>query len=163
MDFSWLTNEALIALGQVIFIDVVLAGDNAIVVGIAAAGVPKEQRAKVIFWGLAAAVVMRIGFAAVTTQLLQIIGLTLAGGILLLWVSWRLYRELVAPEAEEAGAEAVAAGAETVGSEPKTMRTAITQIILADLSMSSTTCSPSRARRWSIPRCWSSALCCRWR
>lgn len=136
MDFSWLTNEALIALGQVIFIDVVLAGDNAIVVGIAAAGVPKEQRAKVIFWGLAAAVVMRIGFAAVTTQLLQIIGLTLAGGILLLWVSWRLYRELVAPEAEEAGAEAVAAGAETVGSEPKTMRTAITQIILADLSMS---------------------------
>ncbi len=136
MDFSWLTNEALIALGQVIFIDVVLAGDNAIVVGIAAAGVPKAQRAKVIFWGLAAAVGMRIGFAAVTTQLLQIIGLTLAGGILLLWVSWRLYRELVAPEAEEAGAEAVAAGVEMAGAEPKTMRTAITQIILADLSMS---------------------------
>lgn len=136
MDFSWLTNEALIALGQVIFIDVVLAGDNAIVVGIAAAGVPKEQRAKVIFWGLAAAVVMRIGFAAVTTQLLQIIGLTLAGGILLLWVSWRLYRELVAPEAEEAGAEAVAAGTEPPGMTPKSMSTAIWQIILADLSMS---------------------------
>ena len=138
MDWTWLTSEAaLIALAQVIVIDIVLAGDNAIVVGMAAAAVPVEQRARVIFWGLAAAVAMRIGFAAVTTQLLQIIGLTLAGGILLLWVSWRLYRELTSPGGE---AEAASLEGEDTGIEealtPKSTRAAITQIILADLSMS---------------------------
>lgn len=138
MDWTWLTSEAaLIALAQVIVIDIVLAGDNAIVVGMAAAAVPVEQRARVIFWGLAAAVAMRIGFAAVTTQLLQIIGLTLAGGILLLWVSWRLYRELTSPGGE---AEAASLEGEDTGIDealaPKSTRAAITQIILADLSMS---------------------------
>jgi hypothetical protein len=101
----------LAALGQVIAIDLVLAGDNAIVVGMAAAGVPLEQRRKVIFWGVGAAIVLRIFFALITTQLLAIIGLTLAGGVLLLWVCWKMFRELrshgqdeVAPdEALEAG------------------------------------------------------------
>src|ERR687889_2751872 len=84
----------LIALGQVIAIDLVLAGDNAIVVGMAAAGVPIDQRRRVIFWGIGAAIILRIFFALITTQLLAIIGLTLAGGVLLLWVCWKMYREL---------------------------------------------------------------------
>ncbi|WP_229309195.1 TerC family protein [Hyphomicrobium album] len=75
-------------------IDLVLAGDNAIIVGLAASRVPKEIRSKVIFWGIAAAVVLRIFFAAITVQLLAIIGLTLAGGILLLWVCWKMYRQI---------------------------------------------------------------------
>jgi predicted tellurium resistance membrane protein TerC len=84
----------LVALLQIVVIDVVLAGDNAIVVGMAASRVAPEMRAKVIFWGIAGAVLLRIGFAAVTVQLLAIVGLTLAGGILLLWVCWKMYREL---------------------------------------------------------------------
>ena len=84
----------LIALVQVIVIDLVLAGDNAIVVGMAASRVAPEHRSRVIFWGIAAAVGLRIAFAAVTLQLLAIIGLTLAGGILLLWVCWKMYREI---------------------------------------------------------------------
>src|SRR5688572_33143998 len=82
----------LAALGQVIAIDLVLAGDNAIVVGMAAATVPLEQRRKVIFWGIGAAIALRIFFALITTQLLAIIGLTLAGGVLLLWVCWKMYQ-----------------------------------------------------------------------
>ena len=125
----------LAALGQVIAIDLVLAGDNAIVVGMAAAAVPADRRRKVIFWGIGAAIGLRIFFALITTQLLAIIGLTLAGGVLLLWVCWKMYRELrshgrdeVAPdEALEAGA--VAAGGATVGA-------AIWQIVVADVSMS---------------------------
>ena len=85
----------LIALINVIVIDVVLAGDNAIIVGLAASRVAPEIRARVIFWGMAGAVILRIAFAAVTVQLLAIVGLTLAGGILLLWVCWKMYRELV--------------------------------------------------------------------
>ena len=84
----------LATLGQVIAIDLVLAGDNAIVVGMAAAGVPKEQRRKVIFAGIGAAIMLRIFFALITTQLLAVIGLTLAGGILLLWVCWKMFHEL---------------------------------------------------------------------
>src|SRR5215468_3743815 len=87
-------NSELIALAQVIVIDLVLAGDNAIVVGLAASRVAPEMRAKVIFWGIAGAVVLRIGFAGITMQLLAIVGLTLAGGILLLWVCWKMYREI---------------------------------------------------------------------
>src|SRR5215831_16040954 len=96
----------LIALAQVIIIDLVLAGDNAIVVGVAASRVAPELRAKVIFWGIAGAVVLRIAFAAVAVQLLAIVGLTLAGGILLLWVAWKFYRDLRADGAgsTEAGA-----------------------------------------------------------
>src|SRR5262252_5497108 len=99
----------LIALAQVIIIDVVLAGDNAIVVGLAASRVAPELRAKVIFWGIAGAVLLRIGFAAITVQLLAIVGLTLAGGILLLWVCWKMYREMPhGPRPVSAGAAATA-------------------------------------------------------
>ena len=113
----------LAALGQVIAIDLVLAGDNAIVVGMAAATVPLEQRRKVIFWGIGAAIVLRIFFALITTQLLAIIGLTLAGGVLLLWVCWKMYRELrshgqdeVAPdEAHGREGRANRAQAQTIG------------------------------------------------
>jgi len=84
----------LVGLVNVIIIDVVLAGDNAIIVGLAASRVAPENRARVIFWGMAGAVALRIAFAAVTVQLLAIVGLTLAGGILLLWVCWKMYRQI---------------------------------------------------------------------
>ncbi|MBX9702069.1 MAG: TerC family protein, partial [Acetobacteraceae bacterium] len=127
----------------VLFIDIVLAGDNAIVVGMAAAGLPADQRRKAIFWGIVAATVMRIAFASVTVQLLQIVGIVLAGGVLLLWVCWKMYRELREgshahndPNETEA-ADGVAA---LEGAEPsaprKTLRQAITQILVADVSMS---------------------------
>ena len=130
----------LVALAQVLFIDIVLAGDNAIVVGMAAAGLPAEQRRKAIIWGIAAATVMRIGFASITVQLLAIVGITLAGGILLLWVCWKMFRELrVGGHEEERGAEALGAGTAeeaTAGAPRKTLRQAVTQILVADLSMS---------------------------
>ena len=93
MDFSSYGPE-LIALGQVLFIDIVLAGDNAIVVGMAAAGLPPEQRRVAILWGIGAATLMRIAFASITVQLLSIVGIVFAGGVLLLWVCWKMYREL---------------------------------------------------------------------
>jgi len=93
LSIDWYRENGLILL-NIIMIDLVLAGDNAIVVGMAAARVAPEIRAKVIFWGIAAAVVLRMAFAAITVQLLSIIGLTLAGGILLLWVCWKMYRQL---------------------------------------------------------------------
>ena len=95
MDLSFLTEPgALTALGMVILIDIALAADNAIVIGSLAAGLPADQRKKVIAMGMVAALIMRIGFALVVNQLLDIIGLRLAGGLLLLWVSWKMYREL---------------------------------------------------------------------
>src|SRR5258708_38300088 len=101
MDFG----AQFLALVQVIFIDIVLAGDNAVVVGMAAAKVEPRLRAKVILWGVGGAVVLRVLFALVATQLLAIVGLALAGGILLLWVCWKMYRDIVAhqPEAALAG------------------------------------------------------------
>lgn len=140
MDLSALMPE-LIALGQVLFIDIVLAGDNAIVIGLAAAGLPPELRRKAIIWGIAAATLMRISFAALTTQLLAIVGLTLAGGVLLLWVCWKMYRELRygggEEEAEAAIAAAEAEAEATPGQPPrKTLRQAVTQILVADVSMS---------------------------
>ena len=116
----------LVALGQVLMIDVVLAGDNAVVIGLAAARVPVALRKKVIFWGLVAAVVLRIGMAAVAVQLLAIIGLTLAGGILLLWVCWRMWRDLSADKHHIA--PDITAGASA--------KRAILQILVADISMS---------------------------
>ena len=92
-----ISSEHLTALLQVVMIDLVLAGDNAIVIGLAAAGLPKDLRAKAILIGIVAATVLRIGFASVTVQLLQIIGLLLAGGVLLLWVCWKMWRELRTP------------------------------------------------------------------
>jgi YjbE family integral membrane protein len=126
----------LFALLQIIAIDVVLAGDNAIVVGMAASRVAPEMRAKVIFWGIAGAVLLRIAFAAVTVQLLAIVGLTLAGGILLLWVCWKMYRELRhVPHASSAGA-AVSHGDGVETAKPMSVWSAIAQIIVADVSMS---------------------------
>jgi len=126
----------LVALGQVLMIDLVLAGDNAIVVGMAAAGVQPDKRRVVIFWGIAAAVVMRIVFAAATTQLLQVVGLLLAGGILLLWVAWKLFRELRQQRLEDAGADVLDDGETAAGEPRKTVRQAVFQVALADVSMS---------------------------
>ncbi|HTO39837.1 MAG TPA: TerC family protein [Rhizomicrobium sp.] len=128
-------DPAIFALFQVILIDIVLAGDNAIVIGMAAAHVPKVHRAKVIFWGLVAAVVLRIALASVTMQLLNIIGLMLAGGILLLWVSWRLYRDLRGAHAHAVDASGII-DEEALAKGSKGVRHAIIQITLADLSMS---------------------------
>jgi YjbE family integral membrane protein len=134
MDFSaWMPE--LIALGQVLLIDLVLAGDNAIVVGMAAAGLPADQRRKAIFWGIVAATVMRIGFAAVTTQLLAIVGLTLAGGVLLLWVCYKMFRELQRGHQPEVS-EAELHQADAAPGERKTLKGAIIQILVADVSMS---------------------------
>ena len=127
------------ALLQVIVVDLVLAGDNAIVVGMAAAGLPAKDRTRVIAIGIAAATLMRIGFAAVTVQLLQIVGLLLAGGLVLLWVAWKLWREIrVQRESHHAGdALAPEPGAGAGGpAPPKRMRDAIVQIVVADVSMS---------------------------
>ncbi|HEY4164014.1 MAG TPA: TerC family protein [Dongiaceae bacterium] len=136
----------LVALAQVIVIDLVLAGDNAIVVGMAAAGLPANRRVKVIFIGIAAATVMRILFALVANQLLVIIGLTLAGGILLLWVCWKFWRELnqqrrahsEAAKSSDPHGESYAGSVDNlVAAGPtKTVRQAVVQIVLADLSMS---------------------------
>ena len=127
----------LSALLQVIVVDLVLAGDNAIVVGMVAAGLPAKDRTRVIAIGIVAATLMRVGFAAVTVQLLQIVGLLLAGGLVLLWVAWKLWREIQARRA--AGRAAETAGTERHPAKqapPKRMRDAIVQIVVADLSMS---------------------------
>ena len=138
------TYQGLMALLQVIGIDLVLAGDNAIVIGLAAAGLPKEQRAKAILVGIAAATIMRVGFALVTTQLLAIVGLLLAGGILLLWVCWKMWQELRAG-AHEHDIEAMEAlsnedldadGAVADDAPRKTFAQAAWQIVIADVSMS---------------------------
>jgi len=138
------TYEGLVALMQVIGIDLVLAGDNAIVIGLAAAGLPKELRAKAILVGIAAATIMRIGFALITTQLLAIVGLLLAGGVLLLWVCWKMWQEL-REGAHEHDVEAMEAlsnedidadGAIADDAPKKTFAQAAWQIVIADVSMS---------------------------
>jgi YjbE family integral membrane protein len=126
--------QFLLSLGQVIMIDLVLAGDNAIIVGLAAASVAADQRKKVIFWGIAAAVVLRVLFALVTVQLLAIIGLTLAGGVLLLWVCWKFWRELRHQAAQKAAAIDPLNTAPPA--KPKSVRSAIVAIAAADVSMS---------------------------
>jgi YjbE family integral membrane protein len=125
------------ALGQVILIDLVLAGDNAIVVGLAAASVPAHLRARVVFFGIAVAVVMRIGFAVITAQLLAIKGLMLAGGLLLLWVAWRFFEDLrKGPAAHEPERDVSLSGAAPAPVKEPGLGRAITQIVVADLSMS---------------------------
>lgn len=126
------TLNQITALVSVVLIDVVLAGDNAIVVGMAASGLPTEQRRRAIVIGIGAATVLRILFAAIALQLLEIIGLALAGGVLLLWVAWKLFRELRHAQSvrrigrDEASSPAV----------HKTVRQAATNIVVADISMS---------------------------
>ncbi|WP_166296816.1 MULTISPECIES: TerC family protein [unclassified Bradyrhizobium] len=124
--------DALSALLQVVVIDLVLAGDNAVVIGLAAAGLPQKQRGKAILIGIGAATLLRILFALVTTQLMQIVGLLLAGGILLLWVCWKMWRELRATEHEATAVH----GADGTETPRKTLLQATTQIIVADVSMS---------------------------
>ncbi|MDP4594929.1 MAG: TerC family protein [Beijerinckiaceae bacterium] len=121
---------------QVVMIDLVLAGDNAIVIGMAAAGLPKEQRNKVIFIGILAATVLRILLALVTVQLLQIIGLLLAGGVLLLWVCWKLWRELQESARDEAAGTGALDGDGGPVQPEKSFKQAVWQIVVADLSMS---------------------------
>ena len=123
---------ALAAFGQVLMIDIMLAGDNAIVVGALAAGLPLAQRKKVILIGIIAALVLRIIFALMVTQLMQIVGLILAGGILLLWVSWKMYREL-----RHVPDDPATAGNEASGLRPaKSFMGAAWAVALADVSMS---------------------------
>lgn len=127
------SQAALAALAQVILIDLVLAGDNAVVIGMAAAGLPSAQRRRAILVGIVAATAMRIAFAYVALELLAIVGLVLAGGILLLWVSWKMWREL------RASARATEnASFDEPGAPPprKTFAQAAWQIVLADVSMS---------------------------
>lgn len=130
----WRTHT--VPLFKILMIDLTLAGDNAIVVGMAASRVKSELRAKVIFWGIAGAVILRILFAGIAQQMLQVIGLTLAGGILLLFVCWKMYRQIV--EDEQANIEEVERN--LAGTGPPSNETgfwsAMWTIILADLSMS---------------------------
>jgi YjbE family integral membrane protein len=125
MDEFTLTHD-LAALAQVIMIDVTLAGDNAVVVGLAVAGLARDQKRPAILLGIAGATIIRIVLGAIALQLLAIIGLLLAGGVLLLWVCWRMYRELRRAKAHAKGEI----------TPRKTLGQAMTQIILADVSMS---------------------------
>ena len=118
-------DTAWVALAQVVMIDITLAGDNAVVVGMAVAGLPARQRTRAVALGTVAATLIRVGLSLVAVQMLAILGLTLAGGLLLLWVCWKMYREL------RGGAGEVGAAA-----NQKSLRQAVLQIILADLSMS---------------------------
>jgi YjbE family integral membrane protein len=127
MELTLFQPNGLWALAQVLMIDIVLAGDNAVVIGLAAARVPAILRKKVILWGLIAAVVLRIGLAIIAVQLMQVIGLRLAGGILLLWVCWRFWRDI------RSGAHGHDAPAMDAGAS---LKRAILQIVLADVSMS---------------------------
>ena len=132
-DLSVLSYDAATVLLQVIMIDLVLAGDNAVVIGLAAAGLPPERRSRAILVGIVAATVLRIVFAGIAIELLEIVGLLLAGGILLLWVCWKMWRELRGPSAEDTEA-ALTAGEAHV--PRKTFAQAAWQIVLADISMS---------------------------
>ena len=137
------TYAGFISLLQVIGIDLVLAGDNAIVIGLAAAGLPKEMRARAILVGIIAATVLRIGFALAATQLMQVVGLLLAGGLLLLWVCWKMWHELREGHAADVVGEEALTGQDlnqdgTVagGAPKKTFAQAAWQIVIADVSMS---------------------------
>ena len=119
---------AITALVQVVFVNVVLSADNAVVIGIASVGLPAHQRLQALWLGIGLATILRVIFAVLATSLLQVLGLLLAGGILLLWVAWKLWREL-------AGRHGATASADGPGA-PKTLRRALWQIAVADISMS---------------------------
>ena len=124
------TPAALAAFGQVVVIDVLLAADNAIVVGALAAGLPPAMRRRVILIGVAAALLLRVVFALLVTQLLQVTGLVFAGGLLLVWVAWKMWRELRADAGEGEGGEPLAAAA------PRRFWSAAWAVAVADVSMS---------------------------
>lgn len=135
-DFSNITEPgAMAAFLQVLLIDLVLAGDNAIVVGALAAGLPAEQRKKVILIGVVAALVLRIAFALVVTQLLQVVGLILAGGLLLLWVAWKMWRELRHGHGNE-GSHEIAGDEHSGLRSAKSFAGAAWAVAIADVSMS---------------------------
>ena len=135
-DFSNIGEPAaMTAFLQVLMIDLVLAGDNAIVVGALAAGLPPDQRRKVILIGVIAALVLRIGFALIVTQLLQVVGLILAGGLLLLWVAWKMWREL-RHEGESAGSEEIVGDEHSGLRSAKSFAGAVWAVAVADVSMS---------------------------
>jgi YjbE family integral membrane protein len=124
---EWLSPQALLELFEVVLVNLVLSADNAIVVGIAVAGLPQGRRWRVMVLGIGAATVLRIVFAAFTVQLLSVLGLLLAGGLLLLWICWKLWRELRGGRLSIDAAKSA---------EPKSMAEAIVQIVVADVSMS---------------------------
>ena len=128
-------DHPFVALLQVILIDITLAGDNAIVVGLAASRVAPNKRSRVIFWGIAGAVMLRVSLAAVTLQLIAIVGLTLAGGILLLWVCWKFARELGPFRSARSGG-AVRTPDSEFAQQPTPFWSAVVQVIVADVSMS---------------------------
>lgn len=130
----WRTH--MVPLFNILMIDLTLAGDNAIVVGMAASRVKKEMRAKVIFWGIAGAVVLRILFSAVAQQMLQVIGLTLAGGLLLLFVCWKMYRQIMDGDAHSIDEVQANLNSDNDAAANATFWSALWTIILADLSMS---------------------------
>lgn len=135
-DFSNITEPAAFsAFLQVLMIDLVLAGDNAIVVGALAAGLPPEQRRKVILIGVIAALVLRIAFALVVTQLLQIIGLILVGGLLLIWVAWKMWRDL-RHGGESAGSPEIRGDEHSGVRSAKSFAGAVWAVAVADVSMS---------------------------
>jgi YjbE family integral membrane protein len=138
-----IASDAVMALIQVVMINLVLSADNAIVIGLAAAGLPSEQRKRAILIGILAATALRIGFASIATQLLQVFGLSFAGGILLLWVCWKMWRELsTTSESQHGGDETLLAsapgrsGAVAGPLVRKTFGHATLQIVIADVSMS---------------------------
>jgi len=136
MDFaSLITPAALTALVEILLIDIVLAGDNAIVVGALAAGLPADQRKKVILIGVLAALVLRIAFALVVSQLLQVVGLILAGGLLLLWVAWKMWRELRHAR-ESAGSPEIEGDEHSGVKASKSFASAAWGVAVADVSMS---------------------------
>jgi YjbE family integral membrane protein len=131
------TPPAMAAFLQVLMIDIVLAGDNAIVVGALAAGLPPDQRKKVIFIGVMAALVLRVVFALTVTWLLGIVGLVLAGGLLLLWVAWRMYRDLVGHDSLESPGSPEVEGDQRSGLPAgKSFAAAAWAVAVADVSMS---------------------------
>ncbi|MEE2980140.1 MAG: TerC family protein [Pseudomonadota bacterium] len=130
--FEFLSGSELAAFGSVIIIDIVMSGDNAVIIGMAAAGLPPDLRRRAIVYGIIAATVLRIVFAMVTVQLLAILGLTLAGGLLLAWVCWHMWRDIrggqmQAPESDDDS---------NPGAVVKTLRQAMVTIIIADVTMS---------------------------
>jgi YjbE family integral membrane protein len=124
---DWLPVTGLVELAEIVLVNLVLSADNAIVVGIAVAGLPIGRRVRVMVLGIAGATVLRIVFAVFTVQLLEVVGLLLVGGLLLLWICWKLWSELRAGTLTEEAAS---------GAHPKTMREAVWQIVVADVSMS---------------------------
>ncbi len=136
MDFTHLLSpESIAVFFEILAIDIVLAGDNAIVVGALAAGLPADQRKKVILIGVLAALALRIGFALVVSQLLQIVGLILAGGLLLLWVAWKMWREL-SHARESAGSPEIDGDEHSGLKAPKSFASAAWGVAVADVSMS---------------------------